>query len=161
MPLAAHLLTQHLSLGGRVQGPEDAQLIAQQPLSQTVHDLTRVPGPFVIAEIEYLLHEPGDLPPLHQVPEQRGLARAAHALDEQHIAYLTLTGGHQPSLDLQHIQIPAHKTISRLGRMIEPALLLPVFLLLRCSEIPQAQCRLGPGSAVLVDHGQHPVLQLD
>ncbi len=45
--------------------------------------------------------------------------------------------------------------------MVKPRLLLPVFHLLGGRETTEVQCRLGQGSTILVDHGQHPVLEFD
>ena len=74
----------------------------------------------VVAEVEDALHKAGGVPPAAQVPEQRGLARAAHAAHQQDVAFRQ-----QALLDLQDVEVAAYKAVGavRAGCTFSSALL--------------------------------------
>jgi hypothetical protein len=140
-------------LAQRQEGAVEAAGVIERA-GNGVQDLLARPCVFVPSEIEDALDQAGLLPPRTQVMQQRALARAAHAADQQNVPAVH---AEQPLLDAQDIDVPADKAVGRLMGAI-PRLLLPQpSLALLRRKLAERKV----GGFVLVDHRQQPVLQQD
>ena len=88
-----------LELGGGGHGLKGGKGIGVgvERLANVAQNVLQIVGGFVVAKVKHILDELGGLPPVAQVVEQGGFARAAHALHQQHIV------PQQPLLKLENL----------------------------------------------------------
>ncbi|OQA39718.1 MAG: hypothetical protein BWY52_03072 [Chloroflexi bacterium ADurb.Bin325] len=151
---AAQTFGQIRLLGLLRHGQERAAELArrEQPFSDGVEDLLAVPRAAVPPEVEDLVHEAGALPPRGDVAQERALARAAHAADEQQVAR------QDAALDVEDVEVAAEEAVLRLLRVVARGLALEVCVALFGGH----RARREAGARVVaVDDRQQPVLQRD
>ena len=159
MALGTQLAGQFGLPSAGVGQPLPAKIVGVEGAADLVQHLFQAPGPLVVAAIDHLLHQPGGLPPLHQMAQEGTFARAPHPLHQTDVALAALgVAAQQPPLQFQNVHIPPHKAVGGRGRGIAAGLgRVPVGLGLGIGKGRGAQLD-GP---VFIDHRQQPVGQID